>query len=109
MEQVISQRPIKPTLTYLAWAFVFLNTIDILSTLVIMRNGVELNPIIALLLKQPFYVAIMVKVLGSAAGVCVLLALSKKYEQTVFRTLFGLVLGMGFICTFNLVGLMMAR
>ena len=92
----------------LAIAFVVLNIVDAAVTQIVINNGgLELNPIIGIVLRQPFWVFWWFKVSLALIVVLALLIVANKYPRSINRILIGLVIGMAGVCVFNGVGLVL--
>ena len=94
-------------LIILAGAFVLLNTIDIILTLMIVKvgGGTELNPIMAKVLGMPTPAIIAFKVLGSAIMMTALLLLPSRFyklQYSVLRVVTAVMVG---VVLFNITGL----
>lgn len=90
----------------LAVAFFVLNIVDAAVTQIAIGNGgLELNPIMGALLRQPSWVFWWFKISLSLIVILVLLILANKYPRSIHRILTGLVIAMAGVCVFNGMGL----
>lgn len=100
---------VEKPLWILITAFVLLNAVDILLTLhqVGNGNGTELNPIMAIIIKQPAYISIAYKIVGSAVFAVLVTQLPGKFKRLAPSILRIVVACMALVCLLNIIGMML--
>lgn len=92
----------------LSIAFVALNAVDAQFTLMALGNGgIELNPIIRVLLGQPAWVFWSSKISWALVFTLALIIAARKWPNPVKRILAVLVMVMGGVCVLNLIGVVL--